>query len=116
MYASWMINGNHENEWQRVSECTLQIIIPSHLSMKDQISLDEFYVLLTVHLGIILVNNQLDAQFLFLCVYFNSLHVLEQPRAHHENQLHHHNIWYMSFWKEVNGLKLQKVYLKMHYL
>ena len=26
----------------------------------------EFDVLLTVHLGIILVNNQLDAQFLFL--------------------------------------------------
>ena len=33
------------------------------------------YVLLTVHLGIILVNNQLDAQFFFLYVYFNSLHV-----------------------------------------
>jgi hypothetical protein len=25
MYAGWTINGNHENEWQRVSECTLQI-------------------------------------------------------------------------------------------
>jgi hypothetical protein len=35
----------------------------------------EFYVLLTVHLSIILVNDQLDAQFFFLCVYFNSLHV-----------------------------------------
>jgi len=29
--------------------------------------------LLTVHLGTIRVNNQLDA--LFLCVYFTSLHV-----------------------------------------
>jgi hypothetical protein len=34
-----------------------------------------FYVLLTVHLGIILVNSQLDAQFFFVYVYFNSLHV-----------------------------------------
>jgi hypothetical protein len=35
----------------------------------------EFYVLLTVHLDIILANNQLDEQFFFLFVYFNSLHV-----------------------------------------
>jgi hypothetical protein len=35
----------------------------------------EFYVLLTVHLGIILVNNQLDARFFFVYVYFSSLHV-----------------------------------------
>jgi len=35
----------------------------------------EFYVLLTVHLGIIFVNNQLDAQFFFVHVYFYSLHV-----------------------------------------
>jgi len=30
----------------------------------------KFYVLLTMHLGIILVNNQLDAQFFFMYVYF----------------------------------------------
>ena len=35
----------------------------------------EFYVLLTVHLGIIFVKNQLDAQFFFMYVYFYSLHV-----------------------------------------
>jgi hypothetical protein len=34
-----------------------------------------FYVLLTVHLGIIFVNNQLDAKFFFMYVYFYSLHV-----------------------------------------
>ena len=34
-----------------------------------------FYVLLTVHLGIILVNNQLYAQFFSVCVYFDTLHV-----------------------------------------
>jgi len=38
-------------------------------------SLQNFYVLLTVHLGIIFVNNQLDAQFFSMCVYFYSLHV-----------------------------------------
>jgi len=35
----------------------------------------QFYVLLTVHLGIIFVNNQLDARFFFMYVYFYSLHV-----------------------------------------
>jgi len=33
-----------------------------------------FYVLLTVHPGMILVNNKLEAQF-FMYVYFYSLHV-----------------------------------------
>jgi len=33
-----------------------------------------FFVLLTLHPGMILVNNQLDAQF-FLYVYFYCLHV-----------------------------------------
>jgi hypothetical protein len=54
-----------------------------------------FYILLTVHLGTNLVNNQLDAQ--FLCIYFTSLHSFEQLRAHHqENQLYQYNIWCMS--------------------
>jgi hypothetical protein len=30
----------------------------------------KFYVLLTMHLSIILVNNELDAQFFFMYVYF----------------------------------------------
>jgi len=39
-----------------------------------------FYVLLTVqHLGIILVNNQLEAQLFFVYVYFSSLHVSSTP-------------------------------------
>jgi hypothetical protein len=33
-----------------------------------------FCVLLIVHLGIIFVNHQLDAQFFFMYVYFYSLH------------------------------------------
>jgi hypothetical protein len=35
----------------------------------------EFYVMLTDHLGIIFVINQLEAQFFFMYVYFYSLHV-----------------------------------------
>jgi hypothetical protein len=35
----------------------------------------EFCVSLIVHLGIIFVNNQIDAQFFFVYIYFNSLHV-----------------------------------------
>jgi predicted neutral ceramidase superfamily lipid hydrolase len=35
----------------------------------------EVYVLLTAHLGIILVNNQLDVQIFFMYVYFYSLRV-----------------------------------------
>jgi len=31
--------------------------------------------MLTVHVGIIFVNNQLDAQFFFMYVYFYSLYV-----------------------------------------
>ena len=34
-----------------------------------------FYVLLTVYLGIIFVNNQLDAHFFIMYIYFYSLHV-----------------------------------------
>jgi hypothetical protein len=56
-----------------------------------------FYVLLTAHLGIILVNDQLDAQFFFLICLFQSSTCFEQPRAHHqENQLYQYNFWYMS--------------------
>jgi len=35
----------------------------------------EFYVLLTVHLSIIFVNNQLEAHLFFMYVYFYFLHV-----------------------------------------
>jgi hypothetical protein len=56
-----------------------------------------FYVLSTVHLGIILVNDQLDAQFFFLISLFQSSTYSEQPRAHHqENQLYQYNFWYTS--------------------
>jgi len=46
---------------------------PGH-SMRISNVIYFFYVLLTVHLVIIFVNNQLDAQFFFMYVYFYSLH------------------------------------------
>jgi len=51
-------------------------------------NITEFYILLTVHLGIILVNNQLDA--LLQCIYlFHLSTCFKQPSAHHqENQLY----------------------------
>ena len=42
-----------------------------HFTLKPKYN---FYVLLTVHLGMILVNIEFDAQF-FMYVYFYSLHV-----------------------------------------
>ena len=39
-------------------------------------SLEMFYILVTVHLGTILINNQRDPQFLlYIIIYFDSLHV-----------------------------------------
>jgi len=44
----------------------------------------------------ILVNDQLDAQFFSMCLFQFST-CFEQPRAHHqENQLYQYNIWHMS--------------------
>jgi hypothetical protein len=40
-----------------------------------KLHLSKFYVLLTVHVGIIFVSNEPDAQFFFMYVYFYSLHV-----------------------------------------
>ena len=42
----------------------------------------EFYVLLTVHPSMILVNNQLDAQF-FVCLFLFST-CFGQPFSHHQ--------------------------------
>ena len=41
-----------------------------------------FNIFLTVHLRIILVGNQLDAQFLLWYIYSNPLHIFEQLCAH----------------------------------
>ena len=51
------------------------LYLAQHAALKYVYS--ELYVFLTVHLGIILVNNPLDAQlfFFFVYVYSKSLHV-----------------------------------------
>jgi len=44
----------------------------------------------------ILVNNQLDDQFFYICVFQFST-CFEQPSAHHqESQLYQYNLWNMS--------------------
>jgi len=42
-----------------------------------------FYVLLTVHPGMILVNNQIDAQSIHICLFLFST-CFGQPCAHHQ--------------------------------
>ena len=46
---------------------------------------------------VLLVNNQLDAQFFFRIYLFKFSTCFEHPCAHHqENQLYYYRIWYMS--------------------
>jgi len=48
-----------------------------------------------MHLGIILVNNRLDA--LFQCIYFSSLHVSSNPvLIIRRIELYQYIIWYVS--------------------
>jgi len=56
-----------------------------------------FYILLTVHLGIIPVNNQLNALFSVYLFHFSIC--FEQPSTHHqENQLYQYINWYISLY------------------
>ena len=55
-----------------------------------------FYVLLTVQLGIFLVNNQPDAQFFFLICLFQFSTCFEQQCAHNQESIYQYDIWYMS--------------------
>ena len=51
----------------------------------------------SLHLGIILVNDQLDAQFFFRICLFQISACFEHSCDHHlENQFYQYNIWYMS--------------------
>ena len=50
---------------------------------EEVIILGEFYVLLTVYLGMILVHNQPDSQLFFMYFYFYSLHVSGVDRVAH---------------------------------
>jgi len=72
------------------------LLRPSAASLLDRLIWLEFYVLLIVHLGSVLVNNQLDAQFFFRICLFQFSTCFEQPCAHHqENQLYQYDTWYI---------------------
>jgi len=47
---------------------------------------NEFHVLLTVHLGITFVNNQLDAQF-FLCMFISILYMFREAMCPSSGEL-----------------------------
>ena len=51
--------------------------------MHERTNKISFYVLLTVHPGMILANNQLDAQFFLVCLFLFSTY-FGQPCAHHQ--------------------------------
>ena len=52
-----------------------------------------------MHLITIFVNNQLDAQFFFLYIFFQFSTCFEQPSAHHrESELYKYALWYMSLY------------------
>jgi hypothetical protein len=61
----------------------------------------KFYISLTLHLGIIIVNNQLDALFsVYLFISFFSLHISSNPvLIIRRIELYHYIIWYISLWK-----------------
>jgi hypothetical protein len=63
---------------------------------QETLSLSKVLCFVDLQLGLILVNDQLDAQFFYLICLFQSSTCFEQPRAHHqENQFYQYNCWYM---------------------
>jgi hypothetical protein len=73
--------------------CALETLGRSKKLWSDWNWLGPFYVLLTVHLGSVLVNNHFDAQF-FFCIYlFQFSASFEHPCAHRqENNLCYYDI------------------------
>jgi hypothetical protein len=58
-----------------------------------------FYVLLTVHLITVLVNNQLDDNTFSYIRLFEFSTCFEKPSAHHqESQLYQYDLWYVSLY------------------
>jgi hypothetical protein len=65
------------SDWHIVME--LKFVLKLDLTTVSQTYWVRFYVLLTVHLGSVHVNNQLNAQFFLKYIYSNSLHVSSTP-------------------------------------
>ena len=72
-YASWKSFASPDRG--EAPRGTVEVVISQFKTFTRRGKMNQIYVLLTVHLGIILFNDQLDAQFLFAYVYFNPLHV-----------------------------------------
>jgi len=59
----------------------------------------KLYVLLTVHLITIFVNDQLDAQFFFLYLFIPVLYMFRATKcSSSESQLYQYELWYMSLY------------------
>ena len=71
-----------------------------HLSVLTETEhwLTEFYILLTVHIITIFVNNLKHNSFSCICLFQFST-CFEQPSAHHQySQLYQYDLWYMSLY------------------
>jgi hypothetical protein len=66
--------------FQALVDLSSVIKISSHQMLK----LWKLYVLLTLHLGIILVNNQLGVQFFFRICLFQFSVCFKHPHGHHQ--------------------------------
>ena len=77
--------------------------------------LRSFYILVTVHLGTIPINNQFDAEFP-LYIYLSRFSTcFEQPCAHHqESQLYKYNIWYVTLCRWPSGMQVGRFLPDLH--
>jgi len=84
MYISWTFIPSHGIFSQYLCSKPVYWLPAVHIDIYRVI-----YVLLTVHLASVLLNNQLDAQFLFRICLFQFSTCSEHPLAHHqENPLY----------------------------
>jgi len=84
-----------ENYWKGDTYFSYIVYLCESVEMVK--TLQTSYISLTVHLGIILVNNQLDALFsVYLFIYFPSLHVSSNPvLIIRRIELYQYDIWYI---------------------
>ena len=88
----WCMQNNVGDIWETVPTCKW-IILPNHFTQMKLISLLFFYVLLTVHLSIILVINQLNAQNL---VFLKSLFYASTFFEHHVLIIRRSKLYYTA--------------------
>ena len=72
------------------------------------------YVLLTAHLSIILVNNQLDAQFFSVYVYFDTLHVSSNHVLISEESIVTIHLAYVTLCRWPSGMQVWMEHPHLH--